>query len=230
MASQLNTCLNSNDCINTTMQKGGLKHMSGCIENTATIWDRMKESREARGNVSVVWLDLANAYGAVPQPLNWKALKAFHENQGIVKMLQQYVGGFKMHFMTEDYMTSWINLRIGVATGCSISPTVFIMAMEFILDALHSWTEKHHKWEIIATILIKAFMDEITIVLKDVKAMQQAINRVNELLQWARMKVKPAKSRSLTLLRGKVDPKTMFTIANNNIPTVCGGPVKSLGR
>ena len=60
--------------------------------------------------------------------------------------------------------------------------------------------------------------------------MQQTINKVNELHQWAKMKVKPAKSRSLTLSRGKVDPKAIFTIANNNIPTVCDGPVKSLGR
>ena len=60
-------------------------------------------------------------------------------------MLQQYFGGFRMCFVTEDYMTSWINLRIGIAIGCSISPTLFIMAMELILDALHSWTEKTPK-------------------------------------------------------------------------------------
>ena len=58
-------------------------------------------------------------------------------------------------------------------------------------------------------------MDDMTIVLMDVKAMQQAINKVTELFQWAKMRVKPAKSRSLTLSKGKVDPKTIFTIANN---------------
>ena len=81
-----------------------------------------------------------------------------------------------------------------------------------------------------STILIKAFIDDMTIVLKDVKAIHQAINKVNELLQWAKMKVKQTKSRSLTLSRGKADPKAIFTIANNNILTVCDGPVKSLGR
>ena len=77
---------------------------------------------------------------------------------------------------------------------------------------------------------MKAFMDAMTLVLKDVKAMQQAINKVNELLQWAKMKVKPAKSRSLTLSRGKVYPKAIFTAVNSKIPTLCDGSVKSLGR
>ena len=135
-----------------------------------------------------------------------------------------------MHFMTEDYMTSWINLRISIAMGCSISPKLFIMAVELILDAAYHWTEKHHKPVIIATILIKAFMDDMNIVLTDMKAMQKAIDKVNKLLQWAKMKVKPAKSRSLTLLRGKFNPKVIFIIANNSILTACDGPVKNIGR
>ena len=36
-------------------------------------------------------------------------------------MLQHYSRGFKMNFMSEDYTTSWINLKIGIAMGCSIS-------------------------------------------------------------------------------------------------------------
>ena len=167
--------------------------MSDCIEHTATIWDTIKESRKARRNVSVVWLDLANAFGAIPYPLIWKSLKAFHINQGIIQMLQQYFGGFKIRFITEDFIISWINLRVGIDVGCSISPTLFIMTMELILDALQSWTEKHNKQTMIATIPIKAFMDDMTIVFKDMKAVQQAINKVIELLHGAKMKVKPAK-------------------------------------
>ena len=43
--------------------------------------------RKARRNVSVVWLDLANAYGAVLHPLIRKALRAFPVNQSIIKMI-----------------------------------------------------------------------------------------------------------------------------------------------
>ena len=115
--------------------------MLGCIKYTTTIWDPIKDSRKARSNVIVVCLDLANAYGPIPHPLILKALKAFHVNQDIITMLQQSFGGFKMCFTTEDYITSWINLGIGIAMGCSISPTLFVMARELILDALYSWTE-----------------------------------------------------------------------------------------
>ena len=60
-----------------------------------------------------------------------------------IKMPLQYSGGLKMCFTAEDYTASWINLRIGIATGCSISAMLLIMVMELILNALHNWTEKH---------------------------------------------------------------------------------------
>ena len=59
--------------------------MSGCIEHMATVWDAIKKSRKARSNVRVVWLDLANEYGAVPHLLIWKTLKVFHINQSMRK-------------------------------------------------------------------------------------------------------------------------------------------------
>ena len=74
MANQLNTCLTRNEYINTAVQKGGVKLMSGCVKHTAAIWDAVKESRKSRSNVSVIWLYLANVCGAIPHPLIRKVL------------------------------------------------------------------------------------------------------------------------------------------------------------
>ena len=41
---------------------------------------------------------------------------------------------------------------------------------------------------IIVIVLVKVFMDDTTIVLKEVKVMQQVIDKVNELLQWVKYK------------------------------------------
>ncbi|KAK3801650.1 hypothetical protein RRG08_033837 [Elysia crispata] len=40
-----------------------------------------------------------------------------------------------MRFSTNSYTTDWINLEIGIAMGCTISPILFVMAMEVILKA-----------------------------------------------------------------------------------------------
>ncbi|GFO26962.1 reverse transcriptase [Plakobranchus ocellatus] len=48
-------------------------------------------------------------------------------------MLDDHFGGFRMRFSTNDSTTTWINLEVGIAMGCTISPILFVMAIEVIL-------------------------------------------------------------------------------------------------
>ena len=75
----------------------------------------------------------------------------------------------------------------------------------------------------------KAFMDDVTLLTRDVATMQSVLTRLNELVTWSRMKFKAKKSRSLTILKGK-QKQQKFTIAGEQMPTVKDQPVKSLGR
>ena len=56
------------------------------------------------------------------------------------------------------------------------------------------------------------------------------LERLDVLMAWCRMEFKPKKSRSLSVRKGKIDVMTIFTVANQQIPTVCQEPFKSLER
>ena len=75
----------------------------------------------------------------------------------------------------------------------------------------------------------KAFMDDITILTRRHDKMKEVLNRLEELIAWARVKFKAKKSRSLTLIKGK-QVETKFSIAGETMPTLKEEPVKSLGR
>ena len=59
---------------------------------------------------------------------------------------------------------------------------------------------------------------------------QRVLERLDSLMVWSRMKFKPAKSRSLSIVKGKVANDIKFQVGGQAIPTVCEEPVKSLGR
>ena len=75
----------------------------------------------------------------------------------------------------------------------------------------------------------KAFMDDVTLLTRDVDTMQSVLTRLDELITWSRMKFKDKKSRSLTIQKGK-QRQQKFTTAGEQMPTVKEQPVKSLGR
>ena len=77
---------------------------------------------------------------------------------------------------------------------------------------------------------LKAFMDDTTLVMNRRPVVQNTLDTFNSLLGWCRMAFKPAKSRSLALVKGKICSDVSFVVAGQRVPTVSKEPVKSLGR
>ena len=77
---------------------------------------------------------------------------------------------------------------------------------------------------------LKAFMDYTTILYSKEDETHRMLERLDALMAWCRMKLKPKKSRSLSVRKGKIDATTIFTVGSQQIPTVSQEPVKSLGR
>lgn len=64
-------------------------------------------------------------------------------------------------------------------------------------------------------------MDDMTLVTTTVPCMKRSLERLNENLKWAGMKVKLSKSRSISISRGKlIDRK--FVINEEEIPIISG--------
>ncbi|GFO24652.1 reverse transcriptase [Plakobranchus ocellatus] len=225
MASRLTNYLTENGYINTSIQKGGIPGVSGCLEHATMIWEAIQRAKLEKLNLDVIWLDLANAYGSVPHEMIQLDLRMYHVPEVIQVMLDDYFSGFRMRFSTNNYTTNWINLEVGIAMGCTISPILFVMAMEVILKAAEASAGPANLGGGCSMPSLKAFMDDTVICSKEDET-RRMLTRLDDLMSWCRMEFKPKKSRSL----GKVDEATTFTVAKQQIPTVSQEPVKSRGR
>ncbi|KAJ8394722.1 hypothetical protein AAFF_G00043220 [Aldrovandia affinis] len=57
---------------------------------------------------------------------------------------------------------------------------------------------------------LKSYMDDITNILQTAACRMRLLKRLDELVSWARMKIKPSKSRSLSLRKGVKNDNTIF--------------------
>ena len=216
--------LQANEFINEEVQKAGLPGVPGCIEHVSTIWNAIQKAKKDKTDLSVVWLDLANAYGSVPHSILFKAMEHFHIPECVRLLMKNYYGNFQMRFSTQEFTTDWHALEVGIAAGCTISVIWFILVMEMILMSAN-FEEEHAQLQS----PMKAFMDDVTLLAKNPEDMDDVLERLNGLVEWSRMKFKAKKSRSLTFRSGK-QIQRRFKIGGDRIPTVKEEPVKSLGR
>lgn len=62
------------------------------------------------------------------------------------------------------FMTNWIELQMGTAMGCTISPSLFALAMQVILKAAEGTGEGPHLEDGCCMPPLKAFVDSINLV------------------------------------------------------------------
>jgi hypothetical protein len=165
----------------------------------------------------------------VPHRLIWLALEIYRVPPNIVAMLKSYFTGFHLRFSTAEYTTEWAELEIGIAAGCTVSPILFVMAMQLILKASENAAEGPDLGGGCRMPPLKAFLDDTTVLSPNEGQARLMLKRLDELMVWSRMQFKPKKSRSLSIVRGKV-VDTKFDVSGQRIPTVREEPVKSLGR
>lgn len=71
---------------------------------------------------------------------------------------------------------------------------------------------------------IRAYMDDMTTLTPTLPCTRQLLRKLQENIKWARMKLKPSKSRSLSVVRGKLSDQR-FYIGDEPIPTVAEKPI-----
>ena len=169
------------------------------------LWDWIKVARDNKSTeLHVIWLDLENAHGSVRHPLIEKAMDFFWIPEDIRKLVSGY------YKSNAKYSTNWQKLNIGIMMGCVISPLIFVLVMEVLLRSTKDTTSKK------TVPSMKAFMDDVTVISELKSHMEKLLKRLQELFKWAVMKVKPSKSRSLSIIKGKCQ-EIKFAINNNAI-------------
>ena len=97
----------------TSAQKGTICEFSGCFEHTS-ILSKMesREKRADRADLTVVWLNLANAIGTIPHI----------GREGIGPFMELYV-------FPQGLITAYQSLETGIVEGCIMSSILFLMGM-----------------------------------------------------------------------------------------------------
>ncbi|GFN73710.1 reverse transcriptase [Plakobranchus ocellatus] len=145
-------------------------------------------------------------------------------------MLDDYFSGIRMRFSTNDYTTNWINLEVGIAMGCTISPALFVMAMEIILKAVEGSAGPATLGGGCSMPPLKAFMDGTTIICSKEDETRRMLTRLDVLMPWCRMEFKPKNSRSLKKERQGCRSHDLHSsgTANTNIYGICSTTVEAI--
>ncbi|XP_060589724.1 uncharacterized protein LOC132744948 [Ruditapes philippinarum] len=230
LAKRMTTYMIENKYIDTSVQKGGIPGFSGCAEHTSALTQLLHEARINQKDLTVVWLDLANAYGSIPHQLILEALQHYHVPEQATNLVTSYINNIHLRFSCSRFTTDLVPLEKGIVTGCTISVILFVMGMNMIIRAAERESRGPQTNAGIRLPPNRGFMDDMTITTETHIQTRWILHALDETVSWAWMLFKPRKSRCLVVRKGKVTDRFKLTIQKEEIPSLVNNPVKCLGK
>ena len=94
----------------------------------------MEKGREFQKNVYFCFIDYAKAFDCVDHNKLWKILKEMGIPDDLICLLRNLYAGQEATVRTEHGTTDWFQIGKGVRQGCILSPRLFNLCAEHIMQ------------------------------------------------------------------------------------------------
>ena len=215
-----------NNYIDTSVQKGGIPGFPGFLKHTGVVTQILREAREGRGDLAVLWLDLAIAYGSIPYKLVEEALKRHHVPGKINELILGYYENFQVRISSRILISDWHRFERGIITGWYPHHPGHKYDFEIGWD----WVSRSNDEDGSAPAPDQRIHGRPAVTITSVMGSRWTQRSLEKLIAWVSMKIKPAKSRLFVVKKGRTADKSHLSIAGTMIPTSSVCPVKSLGK
>ena len=210
--------------IDTTIQKGFLPGVNGCIEHTQALCELLDHQRQHKRQYCLGQYDLKNAFGSLPHYVLFSALEWARLPTNVITYIRALYTGASMQVKCAEGLTGDISITRGVLQGDTLSPVLFLIAMEVVLRYLRSSLPKYGiVWDTRET-FIKAFADDLTLVTSTPDELQRATNVLHRVLTTMGLRLNVGKCRvqHMAVLNGGYKTHRPRIVADGQvIPHIC---------
>lgn len=213
---RLSSFLNSNNYLNTTIQKGSISVKNGIFEQIFKVKEVIKDANKNNKECAIMFMDISNAFGNLNLEKLFEIMKEYHIEDGLITYLKNFYNGFEFYVKTKKWTTDLIKWDDGLIQGCPLSPTLFVLAMDYILDYLDNKYKEECGYNLGNTdnnkIMFSAFVDDICMVCNDMTSLKNMFNRIEYLLNSIGLPLNKNKCSYMSI--NPSDPNNVF----DNIP------------
>ena len=177
--------------------------MPGCLEHTGVLTQLLREPKESKGDLTVLWLDLVNAYGSMPHKLVEETIKRYHVPPSVCDLIADYYKNFRLRACSSLVTSEWKTLEKGIITGCILSAVLFSLTMNMLVKAAEVECRGPLSRSGVRQSPIRTYMDDLTVTTISVMGGRCLLKGLERNMTRARMYLGPAKSRSLVLKKAR---------------------------
>jgi hypothetical protein len=209
-------------------QKGFIQKSNGCSEHTIFLNELLHNANRKGRNLIITAIDFTNAFGSVPHELIMSTLKQRGFPEWMLPIINDMYTDAHSSIELKGRMTPPIKWLRGVKQGCPLSPLLFNLCLEPLIQAIESLRGSGVSVEIginkFLEFLIQAYADDVIFMSEHPDGINEMLNTLFHFTRWSKMEVNPLKCSTISYLkddnRRRAFSDTAFQFNDQEIPNL----------
>ena len=188
------------------MQHGFVRNRS-TMTNQLLMLDVLTKNYDQNIQTEMILLDYSKAFDMVPHRKLLSVLTSYKVHHSVVQWIKNLLLSRTQQTVVENFLSKRTKVPSGVPQGSVIGPLLFIIYITTLLEKLKSFKD----------VFVFAFADDIKLISKNQKMLQQALQYVEKWCSTFKLKLNREKSEHICF-RQHID----YTFQ------ICGGNIKKV--
>ncbi|GIY87765.1 retrovirus-related Pol polyprotein from type-2 retrotransposable element R2DM, partial [Caerostris darwini] len=150
-----------------------------CLANRLSAWFHYR-ARSSKKDICIAWLDVTNAFGALPHSALFDSLRGLNVGESLVRLVEDIYSGSTTTILTEEGTSAAIPIKSGPLSGL-----LFNIALDPVIRSLQDASEIHK---------VLAFADDLCLIATSPTELQDMLDLLDQLMTRLGLHLNPNKS------------------------------------
>ena len=180
------------DVVKLNPLQKAFRELEACAEHIILIHGLNRDARKRNRSIFVVFLDLAKTFDSVNHDLLFRGLRRQSCPDDFIEVVKELYDGASTRISNGRSVTTEIEIWSGVKQGCSLSPLLFNIVIDKLVDLLDP--RLGYKMQNAFPISIMAFADDLVLISESLTNIESPLKRTKTFMSRRGMKINPRKS------------------------------------
>ncbi|CAC5375496.1 unnamed protein product [Mytilus coruscus] len=153
-------------------EQAGFRSNRSCTDQIAKLRTIIEQSVEWQSSLYINFVDFERAFDSVNREGMWQLLRHYDIPTKIVNMIKALYEDFTVQVIHESSFTNPFHVDTGVKQGCLLSPTLFLIAIDWVTKQALETTPRGIQWNFAQRLEDLDFADDLALLshlLKDIR-------------------------------------------------------------
>ena len=165
----------------------------------------IEQSLEWQAPLYAVFVDFQKAFDSVDRDVIWKLMHHYGFPPKFITIIQQLYEDATCQVIHESKLTELFNVQTGVRQGCLLSPTIFLIVVDWVMKQSTAG-KKGIQWTFIKQLEDLDFADDISLLSHKQQDAQEKLRRVAEEAGKTGLQINIRKTEAMRINNKQADP------------------------